>query len=42
MGLDMWWLEKNTQWANLAEKYICILKEAICQDLVESNASLVI
>ena len=42
IGLDMRWLEESTQWANLAENYIGILKEAIRQDLLESNASLVV
>ena len=38
----MRWLEESTQWDNLAEDYICILKEAIYQDLLESNAPLVV
>ena len=42
MGLDVRYLEESTQWANLAENYIGILKEAIRQDLLESNAPLVV
>ena len=42
IGLDMRWLEESTQWANLAENYIDILKEAIRQDLLELNAPLVV
>ena len=42
IGLDMRWLEDSTQWANLAENYIGILKEVIRQDLLESNAPLVV
>ena len=41
-GLDMWWLEESTQWANIAENYIGILKEAIRQDLLKSNVPLVV
>ena len=42
MGLDMRYLKESTQWANLAENYDSILKEAIRQDLLESNAPLVL
>ena len=42
MGLDMRYLEESTQLANLTENYIGILKEAIRQDLLESNAPLVL
>ena len=42
IGLDMRWLEESTQWANRAENYITILKEAIRQDLLESNTPLVV
>ena len=40
--LDMHWLEESTQWDNSAENYSGILKEAICQDLLESNTPLVV
>ena len=42
MGMDVRYLEESTQWANLAENYIGILKEAIRHDLLESNAPLVL
>ena len=42
MGMDVRYLEESTQWTNLSENYIGILKEAIHQDLLESNAPLVI
>ena len=42
IGLEMRWLEESTQWANLAENYILILKEAIYQDLLELNAPLAV
>ena len=42
IGLDMRWLEESTQWANLTENYIGILKEIISQDLFELNAPLVV
>ena len=42
MELDMRWLEESTQWANLAESYIGMLKAEICQYLLESNVPLVV
>ena len=41
-GLDICWLEKSTQWANLTDNYIGILKEAIRQELLESNVPLAV
>ena len=35
MGMDVRYLEEGTQWANLAENYIGILKEVIHQDLLQ-------
>mmetsp|Transcript_14262 Transcript_14262/g.14079 ORF Transcript_14262/g.14079 Transcript_14262/m.14079 type:complete len:87 (+) Transcript_14262:85-345(+) len=40
---EMKYLEESTQWANLTESYISsILKEAIQQDLLDSDAPLVL
>ena len=33
-------LEESTQWANLAERYIGILKSAVWKDMYESNCLL--
>ena len=33
-------LEKATQWGNLAELYIGLLKEAVCKDMKESDSPL--
>ena len=38
----MRYLEESTQWENLAENYIGKLKEAIRQDLLESNETSVL
>ena len=38
----MRWLEDSTQWANLTENSIGILNEKICQDLLKSNAPLIV
>ena len=32
-------LEESTQWANLAERYIGILKSAVCKDMYEFGLS---
>ena len=42
MGLDMQSLEESTQWANLAENCVDILKGAIRQDFFKSNVPLVV
>ena len=34
------YLERSTQWANLAELYIGLLKEAVCKDMKESDSPL--
>lgn len=39
---EMKYLEESTQWANLTESYMSILKEAIQQDLLDSDAPLVL
>ena len=33
-------LEKRTQWENLAELYIGLLKEAVCKDIKDSDSPL--
>ena len=33
-------LERRTQWANLAELYIGLLKEAVCKDMQDSDSPL--
>lgn len=38
----MRYLEETTQWVNLVENYIGIFKEAIRQDLIKTNALLVV
>ena len=35
-------LEESTQWADLAEIYTGLIKQAVCKDLAESNTSLVL
>lgn len=35
-------VEESTQWANLAERYIGILKSAVCKDMYESDCPLVL
>ena len=42
VGLTLRILEESTQWANRAELYIGIIKEAIRKDLCESNCPLVL
>ena len=34
------YLERRTQWTNLAELHIGLLKEAVCKDMKESYSSL--
>ena len=33
-------LERRTQWANLAELYIGLLKESVCKDMKDSDSPL--
>lgn len=42
VGMTLRLLEKNTQWANRAELYIGLLKEAVRNDLRISNAPMVL
>ena len=34
------YLKRATQWVNLTELYICLLKEAVCKDMKESDSLL--
>ena len=40
MNLPLKFLEQRTQWANLAELYIGLLKEAVRKDMKDSNSPL--
>ena len=40
MGCKLKFLMRRTQWANLAEKYIGLLKEAVCKDMKDTNSPL--
>ena len=42
IGTTLRILEQNTQWANQAEKYVGLLKEAVRKDMHEANLPLVL
>ena len=38
MGCPLKFLERVTQWANLAKLYIGLLKEAVCEDMKDADS----
>ena len=38
MECKLKFLVRRTQWANLTEKYIGLLKEAVCKDMKDTNS----
>ena len=40
IGCPMKYLVRKTKWANLAEMYIGLIKEAVCKDMKDSDSPL--